>query len=99
MVTAVSMHRANHAEIVDPLGNLRKDLADFNAGLAVLLELPRAPHQRAARTVRADLRARHGLAVVLRESGFGVESIDLRHAAVHEEKYHMLGFRREMRHP
>jgi hypothetical protein len=40
-------HRANHRDVVDVLGCLRKQLADFNAAFAVGLEFERRRKGRA----------------------------------------------------
>ena len=41
MIRDVRVHRADDADVVDALADLGEDLADFDAGLAVLLELER----------------------------------------------------------
>ena len=57
-----------------------------NSALAMALEFKGRLHQPSDRSsIRSDLRiARIGLAVPLRQGGFGVKGIDLAGAAVHE---------------
>ena len=97
VVAVIRMHGADEAEVVDSLSDLRENLADLEARLAVALELPRTAHKGAAGAVRPDFGAGHGLAIVLGEGGLVVESVDLRHATVQKKKDDVFGLGREVR--
>ena len=64
----------------------REDLADLGTALPVLSELERRSHQVARRAVGLDLRPGQRLAVVLDQHRLRIERIDVRHAAVQEQK-------------
>src|SRR5258708_8377641 len=72
---------------------MRKQLADFDSRLAMLLEFPRRLQQ-VSRLGPLQLRffKRQRLAVVLRQARFGIESIDIRRPAGHEKENDPLGF-------
>lgn len=92
MVGDVGVHRANHAQVVGVLGDARKQLADLDAALAVLLERKRRAKGRAGLALGREVQ-RNGFPVELSELGLRVERIDLRRAAVHEQEDHALGLR------
>ena len=79
-----------HAQVVGALGDMREDLADLQAALAMLGELERRHHQAAGLALGLDAGGRRLLAVVLRQIRLGVEGVDLRRAAVHEEMDELL---------
>ena len=97
----------NDAEVIDVLSDLRIQLTDPEAGLAVLRKLVGAAHQLVFAAVedvrefrRVDglaNRVRHGLPVKLLKLGLVVERVDVRRPADHEEEDDGLGARREMR--
>src|SRR5713101_8225992 len=93
-----SPHGADEANVVHLLGELRKEIADPSAALAVLLELPWRLEQIEG-LARDDLGALEGQrpAVVAREKRLIVEGVDLRRAAVHKEEDHTFGARGEVR--
>ena len=73
VIDAVADHGANHAEVVDAGGHVRKQIADGDTALPVLLEGP-LRLQQAADGVFAEGQSaleRNGLAVVLLEAGLG----------------------------
>jgi hypothetical protein len=78
---------------------VRKEVADFEAAVAVRLKCEGAFHQIAdGPVVRAKLEvALVGLPVVFGESRLRVERIDLARRAVHEEEDAVLRLRREVR--
>ena len=87
-------HGADDGEIVGaPLLNLGKHRADFQAALAALFEVKRAPENL---PVVIELGAFHfdwhRFAVHFAELGFGVEGIDMGDAARHVEEDDVLGF-------
>jgi hypothetical protein len=84
---AQRVHRANQRDVVDVLRDVREQLRDFHAALAVLLERPRR-RQEAARRAHDRLHfahARHRLALVLEQGRLGIEGVDLADAAVAED--------------
>ncbi len=90
---AERMHRADERDVVDVLGDVRKELRDLHAALAVPLEPPRRRHQAAGRPHRCPHSpdALHRLALVFEQGGSWVEGIDLADAAVAEDRDHRLG--------
>ncbi len=79
------------------LGHVRKQLADRDAALAVLLEFPRAA-ERVAVVVelrRLDLHLER-LAVLRGQPRLGIERVDLRRPAIHVEEDHALRLGGEM---
>ena len=93
-------HAADHAQFVGARGDVRQQIADPQSRLAALLELPQALQPLAAWTgaLRTGVGFQLGrLAVPLGQLGLGIERVDVRNAAVHEQKDHVLGPRREMR--
>ena len=93
-------HRAHDGQVVDTRSDPRKQVADRDAALAVLAKLPRASQHVAdvveLRRVRLDL---DRLAMLAVEPGLGVERVDLRRAAVHEQEDHARRLGRELRRP
>ena len=94
MVDVVGDHRADDADVVDAGGNLRKQFADLDAALAVLLELERRLQQ-VARFGTDEFRhlERQRFAVEGGEFRLGVEGIDVRRPAGHEQEDETLGLR------
>ena len=94
VVGVVVAHRADQAQVVGTLGDVREQLADPQAGLAALLELPLRPLEVllrrpgcSGRTPRASC-CRHlvRLVVVGDQLRLVVERIDVRHAAAHVQE-------------
>ena len=97
MIAVIRIHRSDHAEVVDHRRHTREDLADLDPALPVLPEFEWRSHQVARRAVRFDLGPGQRLAVVLGQHRLRIERIDVRHAAIQEQKDDALRFRREMR--
>jgi hypothetical protein len=78
---------------------VREQTADGNPALAVLPELPRRFEQVARRAFGERERAFEGqrFAVVLNQPRLGVESIEMRWPAVHEQENDALGLGGKMR--
>src|SRR3954464_5178141 len=74
-----------------------KDLADLRAALPVAFEPERRTHQVAGLALSAQVAASQWLPMMFIEHGLGVERIDLRHAAIHEQEDNALGPRGEVR--
>ena len=83
------------------LRDLRKQIADLDAALPTRREFPVGPLQKDLLVARpvAGLRMieRDLLAVIGDQLRLGVERIDVRDAAAHEQKDHRLGFGGKMR--
>src|SRR4249919_2565289 len=96
MVWDVAVHRADHTYIVDAATQLGENIADLDTTLTILLETERRSHQIANLHDNAAAADRfgswHRLAVVLVEHWLGIEGIDLRWAAVEEQKDYALHF-------
>ena len=96
MVGPVRIHGTDHAAIVDAGADFRKDIADLNAALAVLLEAEGRFQQVAGLALGLQIAGGHGLAVVLIEHRLGVEGIHLRGAAVQKKEDDAFRFGREV---
>ena len=91
-------HRPHHAQLVRHRADVRKNVTDREAALAVTPERPRRL-ERGSNIVelcRVDLRSER-FAVLAVEQRLGVERVDLRHAAVHVEENDILRAGRVMR--
>src|ERR1700682_4863784 len=97
MVRYLGEDRVYEAHIVDALAEMRKYLAYFFAALSIFLESEWRFHQRAGLALMLEIAARHRLPVILGQCRLGIEAVDLRQAAIHEEKDHVLGARLESR--
>src|SRR5690242_134788 len=75
---------------------VREDFADLDATLAVFSEAERRTHQVAGLPLCSEVSSRHGLAVVFGQHWLWVKCIDLREAAVQEQKNDVLRPGREM---
>ena len=97
MVHALAHHRAHHAEVVGALTDIRKQVADGQPALTAVLELPGRFHQAAGLAGRECQRLfdRQRLAVVRIQVGLRIKGVDRGRPAVHEQKDHPLGARRE----
>src|SRR5579862_7142563 len=93
VVRNVGVDRANEADVVGAFADVRKELADFDAALSVLLECERRLQERAGLSLSRHFAAGQRLAVVFLEHRLVIEAVDLRQAAVHVEKDHALGAR------
>ena len=96
VVRDVGVHRANHADVVGAGADVREELADLEAALAVARELERRLHQRAGPALGGHGAAGKRLAVILRQHRLGIEAVHLRQPAVHEQEDDVLGARRMM---
>src|SRR5439155_13074972 len=82
------MHRTNHADVVGELRGVRKQVADLEPALTILLELERAAHQVAD---WAPIGAHWRVSPVRRsvepgQRGLRVEGIDVTRSSVHEQE-------------
>ena len=78
-------------------GRLGEQLADLDAALAVLRELERRAHGRAGLALGAQIAAGQRLAVILVQQRLGIERVDLRRPAVHEQVHDLLGLAGKVR--
>src|SRR5262245_34129703 len=90
MLGEAGNHRADDRQIIDAGGQVRENLADRGAALAVPLELERRGQHLGWAVVRDELRRRmrhlDRLAIFLRQPRLRVERIDLRRPAVHVQE-------------
>ena len=94
----VGMDGANHAQIIGPRTDVREQVADGQAALTVLLELPGRLQQVArAGELHPRFLAGKRLAVVPLQRRLGIKRVHLRRAAVHEQEDDPLGLRLEVR--
>ena len=92
MIGHVGVHRADDAEVVGVrTGGSGEQLADLQTALPVPAKLERRAHGGAGLALGAEVGARQRLSVVLRQQGLGVERVDVRRAAVHEQVDDLLG--------
>ena len=101
MIGDLADHRADHAELVGVLGNIRIELADLHATLAVAGELEGRGEDVADPIALGFLQlllhgVGYGLAVQFREVVLGIEGVDLGGATVHEQVDDALGFAGEL---
>ena len=82
MIGDVGHHRADHGDVVDVFGHVRKQFADFDAALAVFLELERRGKRGPGLALGQQVAARQLPARVFRQRRLGIERIDLRRPAV-----------------
>lgn len=99
MCGSVRVQGANHAQIVCKARDIRKETANGQPALAVLLEFKRRLHEMPhGAPVGSDFGfAGVRSAVEFRKGGFGVEGVDLTGAAIHEEEDTVFGLRLKMR--
>ena len=80
-------HRIDHAQVIDVLSDMRKQIADPRPALAVLPKLPRRLQQVSGRRrENSRLRKRQRLPMIPFEQRLVIERVDLRRPTVHEEK-------------
>ena len=97
VIGQLGLHRADDRDVVDALADLRKQLADFDAALAVFLKLERRRKRRAGLSLGANIFDGQRFAGVFGQRGFGIERIDMRRPAVEEKVNHPFGFGRKLR--
>ena len=91
MVRHLRIHRAHHGDVVGELRGAGEDLADFEAALAVGLELEGRGKRRAGLAFGAEVFVGQLLTGVFCERGLGVERVHMRRPAVEEEVDDALG--------
>ena len=97
MVRDLRVHRANHAYIVDRVSQFGEDFTDLDAALAAAAEGEGRAEQIAGLALTLQVAARDGLAAVLLQHRFGIESVHLRGTAVEKEKDDVFGRSLEVR--
>ncbi len=93
----VRVHRADDAEIVGMFAEVGKQLADFHAALAVLLEFERRGKGRSRLAFGAQVFVRQGFSRKPCQGGLGVEGVDMRRPAIQEDMNDVLGLGGKMR--
>ena len=100
VIRVVGVQRAEHADVVDAAGDVREEVGDLDAALAARPRRERRGHELAASCGGPVIdRGRRGLAGVLLQGRLGVEGVDVRRPAVHEQEDHPLRPRGEVRRP
>src|SRR5215204_4265407 len=99
MIDTIADHRTQETKVIGAGGDVGEKLADRDAALAVLLELPWRLHQTADVVLPEGESSfkRHRFAVIFVQARFGIECIDTRRTAVHEKEDDALDSRRQMR--
>ena len=85
------VHRPDDADVVDRRRDVGQQSADVNAAAAVLLELERRGQQAAGGALGAQIDRRRPLALILQQRGLGIEHVQLRRPARHEQHDVVLG--------
>ena len=96
MVRHIGVHRSDHAHIVDHLTDVRKQLTDFDAALAIFFEFEGRTICSSGFTFRSQV-IWDGLTVKLVEGWLGVKCINLGRTTVHEQVNNRFGLRLKMR--
>ena len=99
VVGMIGLQRADNAQIIDAFRDVREQARDLDAASAVRLEGPVRLLEEARVVAGPPLPFvdGDGLAVVAEQGRLGVEGVDVRNAARHEEEDDVLGARREVR--
>ena len=98
MIWNISLHGADHRDIVDAFPHPREKLTDFNPALPVPLEFERRRESRAGLAFRAKSHRKRFASVLVQER-FGIERIDVRSTAIQEKMNDPFCAGREMRCP
>ena len=96
VLVVVALHRADKADLVHALAQVREQVADQGSAAAPRTELPARPQQPALLVRQASADA-EGLAVRREELRFVVEGVHVGHAAIGEDEDHPTGPACEMR--
>ena len=97
MIDLLGLHRADDADLVGDAGDVREQVGDLLARLAVLLEFDERPARlehgvlKLGELLPLGERLGERLAVELLQLGLVVEALELRRAARHAEVDHPLG--------
>ena len=90
MVGHIRVHRADHAQLIRRFRHVRKQLADLDPRLPMLLKAKRRGKRRTGLPLGPQVFRREVLPGVLLERGLGVERIHVRRPAVEKDVNHML---------
>ncbi len=94
----VGIHRADDAQVVDMLSRRAgEEITHFDAALAILPEGEGRAQGCAGLALGAQVGRGKRLAVVLRQQWLGIECVDVRRTAVHEEVDNLLCLRGKVR--
>ena len=86
MINLLGMHGTNDADVIDDRTNVGKEIADGQPARAVTAEGPRRSHQMArCRELSRRIEGQR-FAGALIQDGLGVECVNVRDAAVHEQE-------------
>src|SRR5262245_49483200 len=97
----VRLHRADHAEVIHALGQMREECTDLRTAFPVRSELPLRgleEHLKVPLTALKFVNG-NGLARCGPQLGLGIPRIDMRHAAAQVEEDYALCLGRKVRRP
>ena len=96
---AVADHGIDHADVIDNLAKMRKEIAHRHPALSVGAEVPVRPNQVAIKGTRLVQPAtgRHRLAVIFDQLRLVIKRVDMRHAAGRIQKDDSIGPWRKVR--
>src|SRR5205823_302634 len=99
MAVDVRVHRADEGHVIHNAGEVGEEFGHFDPALAVLLKFPRAAEQFFGRAIdeTESYLSRVILPATPGQFRFRVEQVDVARTAVHEERDHGAGARREQR--
>jgi hypothetical protein len=85
VVGNIGVHRTDDGDIVDAGCDMREKVTDFNAAFSIFLEGKGRPESGPGFAFGRQIRLGERLAMKLVEHRLGIEGIDVRRAAIHEE--------------
>ena len=95
------MHRTDERDVIRLIGDVREQIAHFDSALAARRKLPVGPLQKnlfvAGPIASFRMIKNHLLPMVGNQLRLGIERINVRNSATHEQENHRLGLRRKMR--
>src|SRR5688572_17358587 len=79
------VHGPYQAHVIDHRRELRNQLTDLDAALAMFLEFERRREEAARRSLRTDVHGARPLTRVFRQARLGIEHVQLRWTSRHEQ--------------
>ena len=92
MIWHIGVHGSNHRDFVDALGNMWKQITDFNSALAMLPKSKWGGESRTRLSLRLWILLWEKLSGVLLQQGLRVKRIHVRRPAIHEQVNHSFRF-------
>ena len=97
MVRHIGLHRTDHRDVINMLGDVREYLAHLDAALAVFLEFERRLKSRARAALGLQIIHRQRLAVQPCQGRFRIERVHVRRTAVGKDVNDAFRFGRKLR--